>query len=146
MNGRAHAAGLAVLAAAVLGAAGCGAPSADLYVVQRTGSIPGARLTMLVGDGGTVRCNGGAEQEITSADLIDAREIARGLNGTEEKPGPAREHVRLAPGPYSIMRYRVRSENGAVAFSDASRSQPQVFFDVAKLTRDLAKRVCGLPR
>lgn len=146
MSRRARPAGLVVLAAAVLVAAGCGAPSADLYVVHRTGSIPGAKLTMLVGDGGTVRCNGGPQREITSADLIDAREIARGLNGTEEEPGPAREQLRLPPGPYSIMRYRVRSENGTVTFSDTSRGQPQAFYDLAKLTRDLAKRVCGLAR
>lgn len=134
------------LTAALAALTGCGAPSADLFVVQRTGTIPGARLTMLVGDGGTVRCNGGAEREITSADLIEARAIARDLNGTEEEPGPARERVALPPGPASILRYRVRSENGAVAFSDTSRGQPQAFFDVAKLTRDLAKRVCGLAR
>ena len=44
------------------------------------------------------------------------------------------------------MRYDVRSEDGSVTFSDTSRGQPPVFYRVAKLTRDIAKGVCGLPR
>lgn len=133
-------------ACAAVALAGCGAPSGDLFVVTRSGSIPGARLTMLVGDGGTVRCNGGPEHELTSEQLIDARKIAFELNGDEQDPGPATRSVRLPPGPATIMRYVVRSEQGTVAFSDTSRKQPQAFYDVAKLTRDFAKGPCGLPR
>jgi hypothetical protein len=139
-----RAATTAALVTLVLG--GCGQRAADLYVVERSGAIPGARLTMLLGDGGTVRCNDGPAREITSEDLIDARAIRRELNGTEEEPGPAQEGVALAAEPGSILRYRVRSEEGTVSFADSSKNQPQVFFDLARLTRDLAKRVCGLPR
>jgi hypothetical protein len=137
---------LALAALAEAAVAGCGGPSADLYVLERSGSIPGAKLTMVVGDGGTVRCNGGKEYEISSAQLIDARAIAGDLNGDEKEPGPAREALNLAPGKYTILRYNVRTEFGTVAFSDSSRQQPPVFFALAKLTRDLAKNVCGLPR
>jgi len=137
----------AVAALACVAALGsCGGPSADLYLVERTGSTPGARLSMLVGDGGTVTCNGGPERQISSAQLIDAREVAGELNGDEEEPGPAARAVRLPPGPGSILRYRGRSEKGAVSFSDTSRGQPPVFYKVAQLTRQLAKQVCGLPR
>lgn len=133
--------------AGVAALAGCGSPSADLFVVHRTGSTPGARLTMLVGDGGVVRCNDGPERQITSADLILARKIARELNGKDEAhPGPAVDTVRLAPGPGSILRYEIRSEKGRVAFSDTSAGQPAVFFQAAKFVRDMARRVCGLPR
>jgi hypothetical protein len=125
---------------------GCGAPSADLFVVTRSGSIPGARLTMLVGDGGTVRCNGGPEHELTSKQLIDARKITFELNGDDQDPGPATRNVRLPAGPVTILRYVVRSEKGTVAFSDTSSRQPPAFYKVAKLTRDLAKGPCGLPR
>lgn len=137
------AAGAAVLA---LAAGGCAAPSADLFVVTRSGSIPGARLTMLVGDGGTVRCNGGPEHAITSKQLIDARRIAFELNGDDNHPGLAPDHPRLPPGPTTIMRYVVRSEKGTVAFSDTSPGQPKTFYAVARLTRELAKGACGLPR
>ena len=134
------------LGAAAAAIAGCGGPSADLFVVTRSGSIPGARLTMLVGDGGTVRCNGGKELELTSKQLIDARKITFQLNGDDKDPGPATRNVRLPAGPVTILRYVVRSEKGTVAFSDTSPRQPPAFYRVAKLTRDLAKGVCGLPR
>lgn len=138
---------LLAAAAAALGVAGCGSPSADLFVVHRAGSTPGARLTMLVGDGGTVRCNDGEAHDITSDDLILARKIARELNGKDDAhPGPAVDSVRLAPGPGSILRYEIRSEKGRVAFADTSAGQPAVFFQAAKFVRDMARRVCGLPR
>jgi hypothetical protein len=138
---------LGVLVAAALVAAGCGGPSADLFVVSRTGTIPGAKLHLLIGDGGTVRCNGGKEREITSADLILARKIARELNGKDDDhPGPAVNDPSLPARPGSILRYEIRSQKGTVAFSDNSLRQPSTFFVAAKFTRDIAKRVCGLVR
>ena len=79
---RRAAAALSLCAAALVG---CGGPQADLFLVERAGSVPGARLTLLVSDGGTARCNRGEELPITSAQLIDAREIARELNGPEDE-------------------------------------------------------------
>ncbi len=133
------------LAAALL-TTGCGAPSADLFIVTRSGSIPGARLTLLVGDGGTARCNGGPEKALTSKQLIDAREIAFELNGDDRDPGPATRAVRLPPGSITILRYVVRTEKGTVAFSDTSPGQPPAFYKTAKFTRDIARGVCGLAR
>ena len=131
----------ALLAGAL--AAGCGSEgieSPDLFAVARSGSLPGARLGMVVNDGGTVRCNGGRPRMLPSAELLDARELQR------ELAPPSRRELRLAPGPGSLLRYRVRSGNGAVAFSDTSRRQPEVFFHVAAFTRKVAVAVCGLPR
>lgn len=139
-------AALTLATLAVAAVAGCGGPSADLYVLERSGSIPGAKLTMVVGDGGTVRCNGGKQYEISSDQLIDARAIVGDLNGDEKEPGPARKSVNLKPGNYTNLRYNVRTEFGTVSFSDSSRPQPPAFFALAKLTRQLAKNVCGLPR
>lgn len=146
MRARAGApAALALLAALALGA--CGGPPADLFLVERAGSTPGARLTLLVSNDGTARCNRRDALPITSAQIIDAREIARALNGADDAPdGPADKRLRLAPGPGSILRYDVRLEDGSVAFSDSSRGQPQAFYEVAKLTRDIAKEICGLAR
>ena len=132
---------------AALALASCGEPSADLFVVNRSGSVPGARLHMLVGDGGAVRCNGAAAQEMTSDDLILARKIARELNGKDDDhPGPATRDPELPARAGSILRYAIRSEKGSVTFSDNSLHQPAVFYVAAKFTRDIAKRVCGLPR
>ncbi|HEU4703782.1 MAG TPA: hypothetical protein VFS37_14980, partial [Conexibacter sp.] len=55
------------LAAGLVGAivlAGCGAATPDVFLLTRSGSIPGARLTLLVNDGGTVRCNGGEPRQL----------------------------------------------------------------------------------
>jgi hypothetical protein len=133
--------GLALAAAALAcGAAACGTPPADLFVVQRSGSIPGARLNLRVADDGSASCDGRPLKEITSAQLITARQATRDL----QKPSEA--HLRLPAQPGSIMRYRVRSEDGTVAWSDTSRGQPPVLFTVAKLTRDIARGTCGLAR
>ncbi len=65
---------------------------------------------MIVDDGGFVRCNGGKRLEMSSSQLIEAREIARALNGkTEDEPGPARKNLELATRPGSILRYDVRT-------------------------------------
>lgn len=119
--------------------AGCGTAGADLMVVQRSGSIPGAGLRMRVIDDGRVECNG-ARHDLSSAQLIAARDVARDL------AGPARRRTRLAPGPGAILRFRIRTADGAVAFSDTSPRQPRVFYRAAQLVRTIAKGACGLPR
>ncbi len=150
---RRAAAVLAALGAAAAFAA-CGTPSADLFVVQRTGTIPGARLTLRVQDGGQVACNGKDAGMMSSSQLIDAREIVRELGGgaidrqndVTSDAGPLDRNLDLPPGPNAILRYRLRAEEGTVAFSDTSRGQPEVFAKVVRLVRGLAKGVCGLPR
>jgi hypothetical protein len=141
--------------AAAVTAAGCnGSVPADLFVVQRSGSIPGARLTLRISDDGGAYCNGGSKRkDITSAQLITAREIRRELDGDEKdddhpehKIGLASKHINLPPGAITTLSYRVLSEKGRVAFSDTSARQPQTFYRLAKLTRDVARGACGLPR
>jgi hypothetical protein len=135
----------AVLSAAL--AACGGGPPGDLFVVEREGSIPAARLTLRLTDDGGAYCNRMGRRDLTSKELLDAREIRRELNGKkDDERAPADRNLRLAPGPGSVLSYRVRSEDGTVAFSDTSRRQPQVFFKLAKITRDIARGSCGLPR
>jgi hypothetical protein len=134
----AGAAATAALAAA--GLAGCGGEAHDLFLVQRSGSIPGARLSLRVTDDGRASCNRRPLVDITSAQVIDAREAERDLEPLAERG------VRLPPGPDSILRYSVRLEAGTVRFSDTSRRQPPVFFRVAALTRRIARGPCGLRR
>lgn len=139
------------LVAGVAALAGCSSPApADLFVVHRTGSIPGAELRLRVTDDGGAYCNGGPRREISSAQLIEARTLRRALDGDDDgdkkTPGLAERALDLPPGRVSTLRYRVRSEGGVVAFSDTSPRQPQAFYRLAKLTRDLAKGPCGLPR
>ena len=126
----------AVLAAAL---AGCGTPGADLMVVSRSGSIPGADLEMQVIDDGQVVCNG-TTHDMTSDQLIEAREVVRDLRE------PASEGVNLPPGNPTILRFRITTGDGIVDFSDTSKGQPQVFYRAAQLIRTIAKGACGLPR
>jgi hypothetical protein len=139
----------AVLAAAALAAlTGCNGPTpADLFVVQRSGTIPGARLTLRLTDDGGAYCNRDGRRELTSAQLITARELRRELDGEQDgADGLAEKHVALGPGRVTTLSYRVRSEGGTVAFSDTSAHQPQAFYRLAQLTRDVARSVCHLPR
>ena len=133
---------LAIAAAVGVVAAGCGAgaPARDLFLVQRSGAIPGARLALRVTDDGRASCNRGPLVDITSAQLIAAREIERDLEPL------AKRRFALRPGRASVLRYRVVLEDGAVRFADDSRGQPPALFRLAKLTRDVARGACGLAR
>ncbi len=131
---------MAAGAAALVVIGGCGSPSADLFVVERSGTVPGARLTLLVSDGATARCNGGAPRDIGSARLLDARALV-----TDLEPEAGRDRA-LPPGPGAVLRYRVRMEAGTLDFADTSRGQPPAFRRLAAFTRDIAKQVCRLPR
>jgi hypothetical protein len=135
---RVAAAGLAVLAA--LATASCGSEARDLFLVTRTGDVPGGRLTLRITDDGRASCNGKPLVDVTSAQLIAARETERDLED------PAKAQLRLAPGRQPVFSYRVRTEEGGVTWSDDSARQPPVLFKLAKLTRDVAKGPCHLAR
>ena len=122
------------LAAVVL--IGCGGPSADLFVVERTGSVPGAELRMLVSDDG-VSCNGGPEREISSDQLLEARAIATDLAELDQADIP--------PAEPRIFGFAVRSESGRLRFADVTQ-RPEALPRLVRLVRDLARNVCGLER
>ena len=131
--------GCAALAcAAVL--AGCGQAAPDLFLLQRDGSIPGARLTLRVSDDGYVRCNHGARRRLSDPQLLQARESAHELDRL------ARRDTRLPAGSQPVLRYRLRLREGTIAFSDDSPRQPRQLFAVQAFTRSVAKQVCRLAR
>jgi hypothetical protein len=124
---------------ALLLLSGCGTAGADLMVVDRSGSIPGANLQMRVIDDGQVECNG-ERHDLGSEELIDAREVVRELGEYADKD------LSLPPGDRTILRFRIRTERGVVGFSDTSPDQPLVFYEAAQLVRTIAKGACGLTR
>jgi hypothetical protein len=136
-----------VLVAALTGAllAGCGGIKApDLFIVQRSGSGPHAKLTLLVNEEGGVHCNGvgsrnGMKLKLSDPQLVQARAIQ------EELEEPSTKHTVLAPGAKSVLRYFVRDEHGYVRFSDDSADQPKVFRQLALFVLQSAQSVCGLP-
>jgi hypothetical protein len=133
---------LAGVAGAVLfaGLAGCGTPSKDLFLVERSGEGPGASLTLLVSDDGSVRCNGSKPKDMGSKRLIDARGLEHDL---VDQAGRQRE---FRPGKNSVLSYTVRFEDGTISFSDTSPNLPSDLFQLAAFTRELSKQVCRLPR
>lgn len=132
---------LGVLTAVAM-ASGCGGGIAapDLFIVQRTGSGPGARLTLVVNEEGGVHCNAGPTLKLSDPLLIRARAIQ------EELHEQASEHLSLAPGSGSVLSYYLRDENGTVRFSDNSPRQPRVFRELALLVLQIAQQVCRLPQ
>jgi hypothetical protein len=128
---------LALIAVAI---AGCGSPSADLFAVQRSGSIPGARLSMVISDGGSVRCNAAKPVELTNAQLLDARELGRDLKD------PAERHVELAARRGSILRYSVTTPDGTLRFADNSPGARGALARLTLFVREVAKRQCRLRR
>jgi hypothetical protein len=128
----------ALAAAACL--AGCGAQTPDLFLLARTGAIPGARLTLLVNDGGTVRCNGGAPRQLPDQQLLAARDIATSL------AKDAQHHLTLPAPAGAILRFRVRSKDGTVTFSDVDAGSRPELAKVVAFARTVARGVCGLAR
>jgi hypothetical protein len=127
-----------LLAVGLLG--GCGAPSADLFVVTRSGKDRNANVKLLVSDDGTVRCNQRKPVPMGSKRLLDARELARDLQKQ------AALGLELPREKNSILSYRVRLEAGTIAFSDTSRGLPKTFSRVEAFTADVAERVCKIRR
>jgi len=129
---------LAPVAVALL--AGCGAPSPDLFEVSRSGRDTNATVSIVVSDGGTVRCDRGEPVPIDADRLLRARALAR------ELAEPAALGLELPPGPGATLRYRARLETGSVAFSDRSPQRPAAFDRLVAFTTDVAERICGRER
>jgi hypothetical protein len=134
----ARAALAAAAAAAGLALAACGTPSPDLFIVKRTGSVPGANLELLVSDT-SVRCNGDDPRELSSAQILTARELLEDLKDVQDDGGPPREP------PARIFRFRVLTEEGTLTFGDTA-TRPDVLPRVARFTRTVAQDLCGLRR
>jgi hypothetical protein len=131
---------LAPLLTAALAVAGCGAASPDLFLLTRAGSAPGAgaHLTLLVNDGGTVRCNGGAARPISAKQLLAARDLTTSIQKDAQKT------LDLPAPPGALLRFHVRSQDGAVTFSDLDAARHPELAKVVAFTQDVAHSVCHL--
>ena len=135
---RRRAAAIAAVAAA-LALAACGTPPPDLFVVQREGTVPGAKLNLLVSDT-TTRCNGGAARPLTSDQTLEARDITKELLKVQS----GEVAVPQAP-PAQIFRFSVRTEDGTLRYGDTAQ-RPEVLPRLTLFVRRIAIDVCGLQR
>jgi hypothetical protein len=127
----------AAAAAVVMLTAGCfDVRSADLFLLTRTGQ--GSRLTLLVNDGGTIRCNGGKAKAVSNTTLIAARDLADNL------AGDAQDKLTIPRTPGTVYYYRIRLEQGTVAFPDRASATRKVLAQAELFAAQAAQRDCGL--
>lgn len=101
--------------------AGCGldVQAPDLFLLTRTGV--GRRLTLLVSDDGTIRCNGGSPKQLSGKLLIQARDLAPTL-GSDAQRG-----LHIPRGPNSVAMYTVRVQQGTISFPDTAARTHSTF-------------------
>ena len=130
---------VATILAAGLATGACGTPSPDLFVVERDGTVPGAKLTLLVSDQ-TARCNGGPVKDLTSDQILEARDIHKVLllEQTAGKPIPK------AP-PAQIFSFAVQTEQGTLRYPD-TQQRPPILPRLSRFVRRVAIDTCGLRR
>jgi hypothetical protein len=138
-SARSRAVALATIALTSLATASCGTPSPDLFVVERDGTVPGAKLSLLVSDQ-TARCNNGPVKRLTSAQIIEARDIRRDLLlvQTDDKAIPK------AP-PAQIFEFSVQTEEGTLRYPD-TQQRPPLLPRLSRFVRRVAIDTCGLKR
>jgi hypothetical protein len=128
---------LTALTLAACAAAGCGleVQQPDLFLLTRTGG--GSNQTLLVNSGGTVRCNGTRTRPIPDKLLLQARNLTGRLNRD------ARRHLRIAPTPNSVYRYRVKVQTGTIVFPDTAGDKHPELAQLELLAVKLAQGPCS---
>ncbi len=139
MRRLAAAATAALAAAGGAALAGCGTPSPDLFVVERDGTVPGAKLHLLVSDT-SVRCNHGESLPLTSEQTIEARVLTDDLIAVQTG-----EVAYPKPPPAQFFHFTIRNEEGVLRFPDTAQ-RPDVLPRTARFVRRVAKDTCKLTR
>jgi hypothetical protein len=122
-------------AAVALAAVACGGPAADIYEVIRSGSIPGADLTLVPSEDGTVRCDGHRHQ-LPDPLLLTAENLA------DQLVAPATKGERLPSGPHPIYTFVVTTPSGTFSYSDESPHQGAALYALQAWVRKVARTVC----
>jgi hypothetical protein len=129
----------AIVAAAFgAGLSGCGfnVQSADLFVLTRAGQ--GGKLTLLVNDGGTIKCNGAQAKPISDPLLLRARDLATDLDQD------AKARLRINAGPGSVYSYTVTLPDGTVRFADTGARGHKELAQAELFAAQAAQSACGL--
>ncbi len=125
---------IAITAAASLAGCGLNVQSADLFVLTRSGQGP--TLTMLVSDGGTIRCNGRKPQALPDPLLIEARQLASDLD-KDAKAG-----LRIARTPSTVYVFSMKLQNGTISFPDTAGAQHPELARAEQFALQADQQVC----
>ena len=131
-----HPAALAALACSVAALAGClSVQSADLFLLTRTGGGP--NLTLLVSDGGTVRCNRADAKPLPDNLLLQARDLANKLDTD------AKNHLNLPRTSNTVRTYMVRLKDGTISFPDTAAQIHPELAQLELLAAQIAQGPCA---
>jgi hypothetical protein len=125
-----------IVLAIVVSGCGLNVQEPDLFLLTRSGGGP--RLTLLVNDGGTIRCNGRSARSLPDPLLLQARDLAAAL------VGDAQRNLRIPAPPNSVVRYRVRLQGGSISFPDTAATTHPNLAQLELFTVRAAQRACGL--
>jgi hypothetical protein len=117
-------------------AGGCGLQitSPDLFLIRISGG--GRSTTLVVNDGGTIRCDRGRPQPIASSQLIAARDLAGDLAPL------ARRRLRIPAPRNSVFSYTVEMPQGTIRFPDTAGSRRPVLARLELFATEAAARFC----
>jgi hypothetical protein len=117
---------------------GCGleVQSADLFLLTRVGE--GGRLTILVNDSGTIRCNSQKAKPLSDSLLITARDLADSLNTD------AQASLHVGSGSDSVNRYTIRLQNGTISFPDTAAAEHHELAQAELFAVHAAVQACGI--
>jgi hypothetical protein len=124
----------AVTAVALAGCLNVEAP--DLFVLTREGQ--GQKLTLLVNDSGTVRCNGGPTKPLPDPLLLQARDLATSLDNE------LKAKVHPAPTAHSVLTYTVKLQDGTLTFPDTAAATYKPLSQAELFAIQAAQQGCGL--
>lgn len=125
------------LAVACVATAGClSVQASDLFLLTRTGAP--SKLTLLVNDGGTIRCNGGPAKPLPDKMLLQARDLATML-GNDVK-----QRLRIKATGHSVAEYKVKLQNGTLSFPDTAARQRSELAQLELFAEQAAHGPCGL--
>jgi hypothetical protein len=127
---------LALAAAGALAGCGLGVQSPDLFLLTRAGQ--GGKLTLLVNDGGTIRCNGGAAKPLPDPLLLRARDLANSLDDD------AKAKLRLPASRVSVFSYTVKLQDGTISFPDTAAARRSELAQAVLFAVQAAQQACGL--
>jgi hypothetical protein len=121
-----------------IGLAGCGlqVSSPDLFVLHRTGQ--GKPLTLLVNDGGTIRCDGGPAKPISDQLLIQARDLADNLDKD------AKASLRVPASANGVYFYTIKLQDGTISFGDTAAAKHHELAAAELFAVTAAQGPCGL--